>query len=199
MTIFYRSKTPQAPSFLHKPKRKQAYDYYIFFMGDAKSLPKNDDYKKLDKDYEFAVIGDNKPIARRVFEYDSIMFVEARDGSEIAIYPVTDRQGNTYNIPCFYINDSCNISMPVVFENGEVIRKATFEQDKLIKSLEVIKRLIEENEPITLEVGAKLASLILSYSYNCSEEEFLIHGLLDDFLIMRVILASLGYYYDSEQ
>ncbi len=197
--IFYKSESKQAPDWMKEPMKRDYAHYYVYAEGSPHSWPLPDaQWLPLPKsDIEYVLIGEFTPIPRETFtDADGVKMVKTPCSSCVPVYPAMDKDGQTWTAPVI-VNEhgpALNLSWRID-DTGAVVRSATDQQKTIIETCLSLREAIysdEGLENLPLDMAAKAAALIMSYSYHVHPSEFLIHGLQNDYLVPRILLAACG-------
>ena len=198
--LFYRSPHKTAPTWMKSPVQRDYKGFYVYCDSNAMSWPAPDanwdkcEDTEMDQDISYVLIGAFNPQLRET--YDSLVkHIKTPCGSSVPVYPAMDRTGKAWTVPMIINENGATLALTWSTENGAVVRNATDQQRLILTTCESMRDSLTSDGDMTaipMDILGKAAGLIMSYAYHVNENEFLLFGLLDDFLVPRILWAACG-------
>ncbi len=181
-----------------KPITRDYTHYWVFADLEPFAWPnENATWLPLPKsDVSYCVIDSFEPIERDKFDDNGVTLIKTPCGSSVPVYPALDKSGKLWAVPVIVNEHGPCLSLSWrMDENGVITRTPSEEQQRIIETCSNIREAIFSDEGLggmPMDMAAAAVALIMSYSYHVHPSEFLLHGLVDDHLAQRVLMAAAG-------
>lgn len=149
--------------------------------------------------WQVAEVGDTDPatlLREWVTLDDGARRIRMADGQTVLAYPANDARGRTWYAPVVICSDGASaMSLPWGRgDGGRACRRATPLQQQLI---DVASQAAAEFESgaiaeLPVDVGFEWAADLIEATHHISRETLLALPLLDDYLVVRLLLAACG-------
>lgn len=205
--IFYKSLNRKAPSWMREPHQRYYRDDFVYCDMNPQSWPNIDDEflalddtehdaANPDKGVSYYSLGKFTPQPREHFNVGDLRYIKTPCGSSVPVYPALDRAGGVWIVPIILNDEGPTLGLEWSMVNGVIERKPSDMQRDIIVTCESIREAFLSDEGLAslpLKLAAHACGMILAYSYHVHHGEFIKHRILDDHLVARVLMASVGF------